>query len=323
LKQPLKDLIAVIATVLPEEQRELISSQLSSLLENKFDEAQITHFSSLLADHGQFWGFNPHHPVAADIVTALLNGLVGPRPIQGIEHALEALELVKNGESVVMVGNHLSYGDANYLHAQLAMHGQPLYPLLVMAGPKVYTDPFRRLSSMCFDTLKMAQPPSKASGGADVSMRELAEITRKVIKEAQDRQKMGSILYFFPEGSRSRSGGLERFIPASARYCNTTGTTVYPIGFAGTDGLLGVDGKGIRLDDMRISIGPGIRYDDIEPQLPESASLKRKSWMDLLGFAVAHQLPESLRGAYNGASFSEDLPDWRPLLTSPPQIQSS
>lgn len=327
LNSSFKDLISVIATVMPEGQRDTISNQLANLLASKFDDQQIQKFLSLLAQHGQVWGFNPHHPMAAGILTAILNGLVGTRPIHGMEHAIEAQEKVKKGESIVMVGNHLSYGDANYLHAQLAMQGHPLYPLLVMAGPKVYTDPFRRLSSMCFDTLKMAQPPSKASDGADVSMRELAEITRKVMKEAQEYQKKGSILYFFPEGSRSRSGGLERFIPASARYCNLPGTTVYPIGFTGTDGLLGIDGKGIRLDDMQISIGPGISYDEVESQLPESASLKRKAWMDLLGYAVAEQLPETLRGVYSGASFSEDLPDWRQLLPSshqnhPPHIKS-
>jgi hypothetical protein len=152
LKDPLKDLIAVISTVMPEGQRELISSQLASFLEKKFDEQQIEQFSTLLAEHGQNWGFNSHQPLASEILIAILQALVGPRPIHGIEHAVEALERVKKGESVVMVGNHLSYGDTNYLHAQLAMHGHPLYPLLVMAGPKVYTDPFRRLSSMCFDT---------------------------------------------------------------------------------------------------------------------------------------------------------------------------
>ena len=101
---------------------------------------------------------------------------------------------------------------------------------------------------MCFDTLKMAQPPSRASGGAEVSMRDLAEITRKVMKDAEDYQTKGRILYFFPEGSRPRSGAMEAFIPASARYCDQDDTTVYPVGFAGTDGLLGVDSNAIHVD---------------------------------------------------------------------------
>jgi hypothetical protein len=44
--------------------------------------------------------------------------------------------------------------------------------------------------------------------------------------------------------------------------------------------------------------------------------------MDLLGFAVANQLPEKLRGVYNGKESSEDLPDWRPLLSSSSQVKA-
>lgn len=315
LNQALEHVVSAISDVLPEAQREEASRALLKHLESQFSSEDFVGFAQTLEHHGEAWGFHPYHKVASEILTTMLHALTGPQPIHGIEHAANALEKVKNGERVVMVGNHLSYGDANYLQAQLAMQGLPQFPLLVMAGPKVYTDLFRRLSSMCFDTLKMAQPPSRASGGADVSMRELAEITRVVMKEADKYQGLGRILYFFPEGSRSRSGGMERFIPASARYCNHSGTTVYPIGFAGTDGLLGVDGQGIRLDDMQVSIGAGISVDEILPQLPSAPAAQRKAWMDVLGYAVAAQLPEGLRGIYDGRSDLEDLEDWRHLIS--------
>jgi 1-acyl-sn-glycerol-3-phosphate acyltransferase len=314
LSDPLNHLVQIVSPFLPHGKVESTSQALKTSLSSKFSAAELESFVHLIDEHGQEWGVYGYHPIACEILTTMVQVFTGPLPILGFENAQEALMKAKNGERVIMVGNHLSYGDVNYLHSQLELNGLPHYPLLVMSGPKVFTDPFRRLSSMCFDVLKMAQPPSRASDGADVSLRQLAEVTRMVIKEAVRHQGMGKILFFFPEGSRSRSGGMERFLSASARYCSEVGTTVYPIGFSGTDGLLGVDGKGIRLGDMQLSIGAGISFDECAAKLPKSPRSQRKAWMDLLGFAVAAQLPEKLRGVYGGDLLPEDMVDWRYLL---------
>ena len=206
-----------------------------------------------------------------------------------------------------MVSNHLSYGDINYLQSQLRLQGMNDFPLLVMAGPKVYSDGFRRLSSMSFETLKMAQPPSRASGGAeDVSMRELAEITRKVMSEAKHWMAKGRILYFFPEGSRSRTGDLQRFIAASARYCSEPKSVVFPIGYTGTEGLLSLEDGKIHSEDIQVKIGEPLFYEATYAHLPSSAAAKRKAWADVLGYAVSDLLPKRLQGVYAHQENTDD-----------------
>ena len=51
---------------------------------------------------------------------------------------------LKSGGRVVMVGNHLSIWGHQLLCAQLELQGLNPFPLMVMAGPKVYQDPFQK-----------------------------------------------------------------------------------------------------------------------------------------------------------------------------------
>jgi len=119
-----------------------------------------------------------------------------------------------------------------------------------------------------------------------------------VMADAELWQRKGRILYFFPEGSRSRSGQVERFISASARYCSGEDVWVYPVGYVGTENLLGVEGDQMRVDGGCISIGKGLSHHQLTQELNESPARLRKIWMDLLGYGVADLLPESQRGVY-------------------------
>ena len=291
-------LLEVIDPYLPPHQRAKLQGKFRHIIENIPDEKK-EGFLEAYQKAGSQWGFNPRHPLATALMTYLSTTLIPKVPVEGIEYCHQALAAVKKGIPVVMIGNHLSYGDVNYLHALLGIQGLPDFPLMVMAGPKVYQDPFRLLSSMAFDSLKMAQPPSRASEGADVSKRELVDITRTVIEDAQAWQKKGRILYFFPEGSRSREGVLNRFVSASARYTEPAETLIIPVGFVGTEGLVGVENNDIRhSENIRVRVGPPKNIRSIETHLPTNPGQRRTRWMDYLGFAIADLLPKKMRGAY-------------------------
>lgn len=279
-------------------------------------ENELTNFQEAFESHGKSWGFQPKNNVAQKVLTELIHAMYGQLKIKGKTFAEEALGLAKQGRSVVMISNHLSYGDVNFLHGQLGLNGLKDFPLLVMAGPKVYSDAFRLLSSMAFDSLKMAQPPSRASGdAAEISRRELAEITRKVIEDCKKYQELGRILFFFPEGSRSRSGGLNAFIPAVFRYVDQKDTIVYPIGFTGTEGLVGVD-EALSVSKTEIKIGKGIEFDQLKvvmQEKSEAASFK-KNCVDYLGYAVSSLLPEEKRGYYSfGSTEDKELQEVQSL----------
>lgn len=305
----------MLSGIFPQGALSLIVKRMSSVLESDFSAEDLSRFWDDLSQHGENWGYQPSSQVARQAIATLIDVAFDDFPLVGKEHVLEAVEKAKGGNKVVLVGNHLSYGDVNYLQALLYKNKIEGVPLLVMAGPKVYTDPFRRLSSMCFETIKMAQPPSRASDGADVSMRELAEITRTVLQDAETWQSKGRILYFFPEGSRSRSGGVERFISASARYCSGEDVWVYPVGYVGTENLLGVEKDEISLEGAKISIGKGLSYADFSKHLVGSPSRQRKIWMDFLGYGVASLLPKEMRGVYqlDGKAGDDEMEDARSL----------
>lgn len=285
--------------VFPEHQKAKLPEELIADLEVALGDLSEDEFLSVVENQGLNWGYQPRHETSTQIITSVVKTLMGKQDIRGLEQVNEMHRLVREGYAVTIISNHLSYGDCNYFQAQLRLHTCADLPIMVMAGPKVYQDTFRKLSSMCFETLKMAQPPSRASDGADVSMRELAEITRQIIQEAEDWMKKGRVLLFFPEGSRSRTGDLQRFVSASARYCSFENSVVFPVGFAGTEGLLSLhDGK-IHFEDIEVSIGEPIFYRDAKEHLPSPPAQKRKAWMDVLGFAVAREVPQKLRGTYN------------------------
>jgi len=261
---------------------------------------------------GEDWGFQPRNRLAGKALFCLTELLFGCKgTLEGLDFCQEAKARAIRGESVAIIGNHLSYGDVNYLMILLEKNGISDYPLMVMAGPKVYSDPFRRLSSMVFDTLKMAQPPSRASDGAEVSMRELATVTRKIIAEAEQWQKQGRILYFFPEGSRSRSGELNRLIAAGSRYFQAD-SLIYPVGYVGTQGLLGVNSTEISVDKIAIKVGRGIPFAKLANCKYTSYGDQKRKIMDLLGFAIAELLPPEMQGIYR---IQGDLPE--------PELQDS
>lgn len=256
-------------------------------------------YLAIVDAHGEKWGHQPRHETSTKILTGIVKTMIGAQKIEGAERIYQIFEYLNKGYAVTMVSNHLSYGDINYLQAQMSLNGFPDLPLLVMAGPKVFRNRFRKLSALSFETLKMAQPPSRASDGADVTLRELAEVTRQIIEEARFWMEKGRVLFCFPEGSRSRTGILQRFVSASARYCSFEKSVVFPVGFAGTEGLLSLaDGK-IHFDDIHLSLGAPLFYSEVENKLPQVVATKRKAWMDVLGYAVAAQVPKALRGIYN------------------------
>lgn len=290
---------SILQEVFPEHQKSEFPEELVSDLQKALGELNEDQYLDAVEKQGANWGYQPKHETSTQIITSLVKILMGKQEIKGLDQVDEMVRLAKEGYSVTIISNHLSYGDCNYLQAQLRLHNCAELPLMVMAGPKVYQDTFRKMSSMCFETLKMAQPPSRASDGADVSMRELAEITRQIIQEAEDWMQKGRVLLFFPEGSRSRTGDLQRFVAASARYCSFDKTVVFPVGFAGTEGLLSLQDGKIHFEDIEVSIGNPIFFSEVEPVLPSTPSQKRKVWMDVLGFAVAHEVPQELWGVYN------------------------
>jgi 1-acyl-sn-glycerol-3-phosphate acyltransferase len=197
---------------------------------------------------------------------------------------------------VILLANHLSYVDVNVFDRLCAQHGYAdvVDRLATVVGPKVYTQPIRRLASLCFGTLKTSQSTNVASEEAVMSARDVARIVRSVLEVARQRLEGGDHLMIFPEGSRTRTGGMERFLAAVARYLEIPGAYVLPWGHHGCERLVPLGEDHVYPSAVRARIGAPIALDRLRARCEDD----RARIMDALGFAVADLLPEAYRGVY-------------------------
>ena len=259
---------------------------------SELGEDSVGALQTRLAQSSDAWAYYPRDPLAQRVHHQLA-GLVLQHPpiVTGIAH-LDAIR----GQGVVVVANHLSYSDANVIEVLLQQSGghEVADRLSVVAGPKVYSDLSRRFSSLCFGTIKSPQNEGVSSGDAVMSARDVAMAARQTIRTAEERLRAGDALLVFPEGTRSRSGGMQRFLPGVSRYFESPGLWVLPIGLCGTEQMFGIGEQKLGAARITMNIGRAVAVRSIR----EATGPDRRAFVDRLGREVAALLPTSYQGAY-------------------------
>jgi 1-acyl-sn-glycerol-3-phosphate acyltransferase len=269
--------------------------EIRSALERAIDEAGPDAIASLgrrLGGACSEWGYYPGDPLARRIHHALAPAVLKEQPIvTGVEHLRGVTD-----KQLVLVANHLSYSDANLVEVLLRRVGASTLAdrLTVVAGPKVYSNVTRRFSSLCFGTIKVPQSPTRSSEDAVMNARDVARAARRAIDVAQERLQLGEALLIFPEGSRSRSGEMQRLLSAVARYVESPGTWVLPLGIEGTERLFPVGGDSLTATRVALHIGRPLPPHELQAR----AAGDRRRVVDALGFAIAELLPRRYRGVY-------------------------
>ncbi len=258
------------------------------------DDAELEAFPARLATTGRTWGYHPPDPICRRI-SRIAHGLV-LRPGSGLEPS-DALPFAR-AQPVFFIANHLSYIDANVIDALLVGAGYDDIAdgLTVLAGPKVFALPIRRLASLCFGTIKMPQSQSTASGEAVMPRREVARLAQETLLTVEERRQKGDHLMVFVEGTRSRSAAMQRVLPAAARYFEAPGTQIVPLGLWGTEHLMRLETEKVTPSEVHVRVGRVL--DAVE--LFERAGGKRPVVADALGYLIADLLPPEYRGEYAG-----------------------
>jgi 1-acyl-sn-glycerol-3-phosphate acyltransferase len=265
------------------------------------DEAGPDAFTSLnrrLVAAGAGWDYYPPDPLARRIHHVLADLVLDDASVvSGIEHVHAVA-----GRPVAIVANHLSYSDANMLDVMLCRSGGASLAdrLTAMAGPKVYSSIQRRFSSLCFGTIKTPQSSGLSSEEAVMNARDVARTARRVIEIANDRLREGDALLLFPEGSRSRTTGMQQTLTAVSRYFDAPDLQLLPVGITGTETFYPIGSETVQRVRAVVSVGAPIEAH----VLVERANGDRRLAMDAIGLAIAAQLPVDYRGVYG-----DDAPD--------------
>jgi 1-acyl-sn-glycerol-3-phosphate acyltransferase len=283
----------------PPEERDALRVRLEQLLASEPDDAVRTFVDRILTTGSEFTYFPPD-PLARRVQHVVADFVLqGDAELLGSEHLSEV-----GDRPLLLLSNHLSYSDANLLEFLLrrAECDSVADRLTVVVGPKVYSDPFRRFSSLCFGTIKTPQSATRSSEEAVMPQREVARRAREAIAVAMGRLQRGDAILIFVEGTRSRKGTMQRALPGVARYVESPDTLIVPIAICGSERFvpIGVD----HMNPTRVVIRAG-RAASVG-SLQAAAGSNRQLRMDAVGVAIARLLPPEYRGVYaDGASEPE------------------
>ncbi|OOM16363.1 lysophospholipid acyltransferase family protein [Clostridium saccharobutylicum] len=230
-------------------------------------------------------------PVVVNIIKLLPEGLVikvANRIVDGYikKYANLTVNGIENIDEVkkprIFVCNHLSNSDGLVLERILKEKSDPYF----IAGVKLSDDPITSLGTKIVKNIPIK--PSSADKDA---------IT-KVVKAL----KGGNDILIFPEGTRSRTGGMIEGKKGILLFARMAKAEIIPIGMSGTDKLLPISKDGNmgsekwQNSDVTINIGKKVEFPPREKQ--EDRHEYEDKCMDILMRSIAKLLPENYRGVY-------------------------
>ncbi len=224
----------VAAHVTDETVRLRLQGELEALL-GAVPEPDLVALRSTFMVAGDAWRFHPADPIARALTRLYMNELV---TTQAFEHPERLRRFLDSGPPRrIIIGNHLSYTDTQVTDRAFVTAGFPAAAdrLVAIAGPKVYTDPWRRLAAISLHTRKTPQSNVVATEQDALSPRELAVVAFAAIDECVSLTDQGYIPLLYPEGARSRSGHVRPFLRASARYLQQPDMQILAMAQTGTE----------------------------------------------------------------------------------------
>lgn len=194
---------------------------------------------------------------------------------------LEGMDNIQNVEKpIIFISNHLSNSDGIVLNKVLEKED-----VTFVAGVKLSQNNFTNLGRYVVKTISIT--PNSADKDA------MSSIIKKV--------KEGNNILMFPEGTRSRNGGMLEARRGILLIQKLTKARIVPIGIYGSEKLLPINDQGMEREkfhraSVNIKIGKPIemllKEKDEDRHVFEARAMKH-----VMG-SIAELLPEDYRGVY-------------------------
>jgi 1-acyl-sn-glycerol-3-phosphate acyltransferase len=185
----------------------------------------------------------------------------------------------------LFICNHLSNADGFTLYRAFRPRR-----VLFLAGVKLQGTVMTRLGTEAVDTL-FIRPNSP-----DV----------EALRKAVEALKRGESVLIFPEGSRSRTGGLLQAKKGVVLIARRAGVPVVPVALTGTERFMPIDdrdmgGERLHRAHLRVRFGRPFRVKELEAEVAAGAEEdERQALADAMMRRVAELLPPEYRGVYAG-----------------------
>ena len=175
---------------------------------------------------------------------------------------------------LIVASNHLNNADPPVL--ALAFSRFPVF----MAKREMMSWPILGLGFRAFGAFPVSR------GGADLS----------AIRAATEIVNEGNMLVMFPEGTRSRTGGLTKGHPGTALIALRTGAPILPAAITGTEQITWpwVFIKPFGIKHLTVTLGEPFTLEPVEKINSEAATEATK----LIMRKIAELLPPEYRGVY-------------------------
>lgn len=188
------------------------------------------------------------------------------------------LEHVPRQGPFIVITNHLSMVDPPALMAALPCR------VTAVAASKYIRHPFGLLL-----------------GSADVIFVRRGQVDRKALRKALAVLASGKVLGIAPEGTRSKTGALQRGKPGVAYLALRANVPILPVAMAGTERVFR-DLLRLRRPHVRVVVGEPFRL-----TMPENAERPLQALTDEMMYRLAALLPPEYRGVYGKAPVRHSL----------------
>lgn len=224
-----------------------------------WDDATIRDVRDCLKNLGQEIKLYNAHPGCRQVSRAWANNIITTSTVEGENHLTQS---VASGPTIIIC-NHLSYFDTTGTDVALFNAGLKdiANNIVALAGPKVYSDLFRRYAASCLNTLPVPQS-TQFSHTARINPRELAKQAHTSKDLASNLANDGFIPLLYAEGSRSRDGRLQPFLKAVHRYLRVDGMHVVPAAILGSWQVMPVGSGKLHRAPISLQFGPKISVDE-------------------------------------------------------------